>query len=113
MVKERLYTPDRGDVVWVDLNPAQGHEQKNTRPALVLSPRAYNKKTGLVLVVPITSQVKGYPFEVALTGKKVKGVVLADQLRTLDWRVRKVRYIERATDSTVQATQARILALVC
>src|SRR3989339_911090 len=108
MVKERLYTPDRGDVVWVDLNPAQGHEQKNVRPALVLSPRAYNKKTGLVLVVPITSQQKGYPFEVLLKGKKVKGVVLADQLRTLDWRVRKVRYIERATDSTVQATPARI-----
>ena len=112
MVKKRVYTPDRGDVVWVDLNPTRGHEQKNTRPALVLSPRVYNKKTSLMLAVPVTSLSKGYPFEVKLKGKKVSGTILADQLRTLDWHARRVRYVERATDVVIKDVQARVTSLV-
>jgi len=84
------YVPERGDVVWVSLDPQAGHEQAGRRPALVVSPRAYNGKAGLALLCPITSQVKGYPFEVALpAGLEVDGVVLADQVKSLDWRARR------------------------
>ena len=88
------YVPDRGHVVWISLNPQAGHEQAGRRPALVISPRAYNSKVGLALLCPITSQVKGYPFEVALPGGlEVSGVVLSDQIKSLDWRVRKAEFI--------------------
>lgn len=84
------YVPSRGDVIWVTLDPQAGHEQRGRRPALVLSPAAYNGKVGLALLCPITSQVKGYPFEVALPeGLPVSGVVLADQVKSLDWKARQ------------------------
>jgi mRNA interferase MazF len=87
------YVPERGDVVWVDLNPQAGHGQAGRRPALVLSPASYNGLVGLAIVCPITNQTKGYPFEVdILPGLPVTGVVLADQVRSLDWRVRKVAF---------------------
>ncbi len=83
-----IYTPDRGDVVWLWFSPQAGHEQSGRRPAVVLSPAAYNGKVGLALVCPVTSQVKGYPFEVVMpAGLAVNGVALADQLKSLDWRV--------------------------
>ncbi len=83
------YTPQRGDVVWIDLNPQAGHEQAGRRPALILSPAAYNDKVGLAILCPITAQVKGYPFEVLIpAGLPVAGVVLADQVKSLDWRAR-------------------------
>jgi mRNA interferase MazF len=83
------YVPDRGEVVWLDFTPQAGHEQAGRRPALVLSPAAYNGKTGLMLCCPITSRVKGYPFEVKLDPDAgVRGVVLADQVKSLDWRAR-------------------------
>lgn len=83
------FVPDRHDVIWIDMHPQAGHEQADRLPALVLSPAAYNDRTGLALLCPITSRVKGYPFEVALPdGVPVSGVVLADQVRSLDWRVR-------------------------
>jgi len=86
----KTYIPDRGDVVWISLTPKTGHEQSGRRPALVLSPRSYNAKVGLALMCPITSQIKGYPFEVPLPkGFPVFGVVLADQVRSLDWVARK------------------------
>lgn len=86
------YTPERGDVVWLDLDPRAGHEQAGWRPAVVVSPRAYNAKVGLALCCPITSQVKGYPFEVTVPGGlDVGGVVLADQVKCLDWRARRAR----------------------
>ncbi len=103
MVK-KMYIPDRGDVVWVDLNPTRGHEQSKTRPALVLSPKSYNKKTHLALMCPITSKVKGYPFEVLVAEKNIQGAILADQLRSLDWSVRDVRLIQRANRVTVLET---------
>jgi mRNA interferase MazF len=86
----RAYCPDRGDVVWLDFTPQAEHEQAGRRPALVLSPAAYNKKSGLMLCCPVTNQAKGYPFEVSVTASsgKVTGVALADQVRCLDWRSR-------------------------
>ena len=96
------YVPDRGDVVWITLNPQAGHEQAGRRPALVISPAAYNGKVGLVLLCPITNQVKGYPFEVRIPqALAVTGVVLADQVKSLDWRTRKVELIGTLPEATV------------
>lgn len=81
------YVPDAGDIVWLQLSPTVGHEQAGHRPALVLSPGSYNVKTGLMLAVPLTTRVKGYPFEVAVGGEPAS-VALADQVRCLDWRAR-------------------------
>src|SRR5438093_12225942 len=90
----RRYVPARGDVIWITFNPQTGHEQAGRRPALVLSPSAYNGKVGLAILCPVTSQIKGYPFEVAIpSGSKLAGVVLADQVKNLDWRVRKTEFI--------------------
>ena len=83
------YVPDRGDIVWISLNPQAGHEQAGHRPALVLSPEPYNQKVGLGLFCPITGQVKGYPFEAKIPESlPVAGVVLCDQVKSLDWRAR-------------------------
>ncbi len=88
------YVPDRGDIVWIMLNPQVGHEQAGRRPALVLSPRSYNQKVGLAILCPITSQTKGYPFEVIIpAGLPIKGVVLSDQVKSLDWRARNTEHI--------------------
>lgn len=89
MVDGGGYVPERGEVVWITLNPQAGHEQSGRRPAVVLSPAAYNEKVGLAIFCPVTSQVKGYPFEVLIPeGLKVRGAILADQVKSLDWRVR-------------------------
>ncbi len=94
MVARRSHIPDRGDVVWIMLAPQAGHEQAGRRPALVLSPAAYNRKVGLALMCPITSRIKGYPFEVILpAGLPVTGVVLSDQVKSLDWRARPAERI--------------------
>ena len=89
----RRYVPQRGDVVWLSFQPQAGHEQRGRRPALVVSPAAYNGKVGLALFCPITSQVKGYPFEVVIpAGLAVQGVVLSDRVKSLDWRARRAEY---------------------
>jgi mRNA interferase MazF len=94
VVAPQSYVPRRGDVVWVTFNPQVGHEQAGRRLGVILSPAAYNGKVGLALVCPITSQVKGYPFEVSLPGgMPVGGVVLADQVKSLDWRAREAEFI--------------------
>jgi mRNA interferase MazF len=90
------YIPDRGDLVWLQFNPQSGHEQSERRPALTLSPKAYNQKVGLAIFCPIASQEKGYPFEVEIKEGKIKGAVLADQVKSLDWRQRDVKFIARA-----------------
>ena len=96
------YVPDRGDIVWVDFAPQTGHEQAGRRPALVVSPLSYNQKVGLVLLCPITNQRKGYPFEVPLPkGLKVAGVVLADQLKSMDWHARRAEFCCTASATTV------------
>ncbi len=89
MVTQNPYVPKRGDAVWITLFPQAGHEQSGRRPAVVLSPEAYNAKVGLALFCPVTSQVKGYPWEVRIPdGLAISGVVLADQVKSLDWRSR-------------------------
>ena len=109
----RTYVPDRGDIVWLQFDPRVGHEQAGRRPAFVVSPRAYNRKVGLAVFCPVTSKVKGYPFEVPLPeGGKASGAVLSDQLKSLDWRARKATRFDRATEEVVQEVTARILALV-
>lgn len=107
------YTPRRGDVVWLTLDPQSGHEQAGRRPALVISPEAYNRKTGLFLACPVTSRVKGYPFEVALPkGVGVSGVVLCDQIKSLDWKARRAEFAASVDDDTLSEVVARILPLV-
>ena len=94
--QEMAYVPERGDIVWISLNPQAGHEQTGRGPAVVVSPKPYNGKVGLGLFCPITSQVKGYPFEVAVPqGLPVGGVVLADQVKSMDWRARKAEFAGR------------------
>lgn len=88
------YVPERGDAVWLSFDPQVGHERAGRRPAMVVSPAAYNGKVGLALCCPVTSQVKGYPFEVRLpAGLPVGGAVLSDQVKNLDWRVREARFL--------------------
>ena len=109
MVKRKAYAPRRGDVVWITLNPQAGHEQAGRRPAVVLSPGAYNAKVGLAILCPITSQVKGYPFEVLIPdGLGVSGAILADQVKSLDWRARQVEFIGALPAETVNEIQRRI-----
>jgi mRNA interferase MazF len=107
------YIPERGDIVWLNFNPQAGHEQGRRRPALVISPRVYNEKVGLALVCPITSKVKGYPFEVPLhVSAKVSGVVLADQIKSLDWQVRKAEFVCKAPDDIMEEVLDKIQVLV-
>ena len=109
----RSYIPNRGDVVWLTFNPQAGRGQAGRRPALVLSPRAYNERTGLALFCPITSRAKGYPFEVALPdGLAVSGVVLADHARSLDWRERRAEHICAVPASVINEVSAKLTALL-
>jgi len=96
------YVPARGDVVWITLDPQAGHEQAGRRPAIVLSPSAYNRKVGLAILCPVTRQVKGYPFEVLVPeGVGVQGVVLADQVKSLDWRARRAEFTGQLPSTTL------------
>ena len=102
MVRPSRRTPDRGDIVWIDFNPQTGHEQAGRRPAVVLSPALYNGRTGLALLCPVTNQVKGYPFEVAIPQSlSVTGVILADQVKSLDWRQRNAAIVARVPQETI------------
>lgn len=105
MVGRRTYVPRCGDVVWISLNPQAGHEQAGRRPAVVLSPQSYNNKVGLAILCPITSQPKGYPFEVLLpVGLLVAGAILSDQVKSLDWRARHAELIcTLPTETTSEA----------
>ena len=107
------YSPERGDLVWLEFTPQSGHEQAGTRPALVISPRDYNRKVGLALVCPVTSRIKGYPFEVQLPpGGMIQGAVLSDQVKSLDWRARKARFAGKASADTMSEVVARLITLV-
>ena len=105
------YIPDAGDIVWIDFDPQAGHEQAKHRPAVVLSPAAYNAKAGLLLCCPTTTKVKGYPFEVKLSGR-VPSVALADQVKSFDWRARKARKKSSATPSELSEIRAKLHALI-
>jgi len=107
------YIPDAGHLIKIDFDPQAGREQGGWRPAMVLSPVAYNRPTGLAIVAPITNQKKGYPFEVALPESlKVSGVILSDAVKNVDWRARNARFIERAPPAVLQAVQQRLALLL-
>lgn len=107
------YVPDRGDVVWLGFSPQAGHEQAGRRPAVVLSPRRYNKPAGLALFCPVTHRAKGYPFEVSLPqDAPVTGVVLADQIRSLDWQERNAELIGQLDVETLSEIFARLRPLL-
>ncbi|MGH7587024.1 MAG: endoribonuclease MazF [Gemmatimonadota bacterium] len=107
------FVPGRGDLIWIALDPQAGHEQAGRRPAVVVSPRAYNRKVGLALCCPITSRIKGYPFEVALPPKgDITGVVLADQVKSLDWRARRAKRAGRLTAEAIAEVIAKLTTLL-
>ncbi|TAN40991.1 MAG: endoribonuclease MazF [Nitrospirae bacterium] len=105
--------PDRGDVIMLSFDPTLGHEQAGFRPAVVLSPDIYNKASGLCLVCPVTTKIKGYPFEVPLDGaKKTAGVALADQVRSIDWQVRKIKIVDRISTTSLGTILAKVKPLL-
>ena len=106
------YVPDRGEIVFTDFDPVRGHEQAMQRPALVLTPRIFNKKVGLALVAPITSRIRGHTFEVPLTGIRTTGVVLCHRIKMIDYRARGVRKIDVAANTVLQDVMAKVRALV-
>jgi mRNA interferase MazF len=110
MVKKK-YIPDKGDIVWLNFDPQKGREQAGTRPALVLSSKLYNK-TGLMISCPITSKIKGYPFEVLIEVGKIKGAILTDQIRSLDWQARGLQFISKTPIDLQNRVINRILLLL-
>ena len=107
----RDYIPEFGDIVWVDFNPQSGHEQSGRRPALIVSPAIYNDKSGLCLCVPITSKIKGYPFEVAIALDK-PSVILSDQVKSIDFQARNAEFITKADESTLHEVIGNIRQLL-
>ncbi len=111
--RAKTFAPDRGDAIRLDFDPQAGHEQAGRRPALVLSPESYNRLVGLALVCPITNKRKGYPFEVVIPdGVNVTGTVLADQVRSIDWKIRRAEFIVRLPDSVVREALAKARTLL-
>lgn len=113
MVNTKTYVPQRGDVVWITLNPQAGHEQAGRRPAMVLSPKVYNNKVGLAIFCPITNQVKGYPYEVLIpSGLGATGAILSDQVKSLDWRVREAELICTLPHETIMEVLQKLDTLL-
>ena len=112
-MKSGRYIPDRGDILWLQFSPQAGHEQAGKRPAICLSPKIYNGKTNLGLFCPITSKQKGYPFEVPLpVDFPVKGVILADQIRSLDWNVKRAFFIAKAPENILSEVLEKVQLLL-
>jgi mRNA interferase MazF len=113
MVMSKSYIPQRGDLIWINMQPQAGHEQSGRRPAIVLSPKIYNEKVGLAILCPITSQRKEYPFEVALPdGLKIAGVILSDQVKSLDWNVRNAEFCGRVPGYITEEVLMKINTLL-
>ncbi len=110
MVKN--YIPERGDIVWLDFTPQAGHEQRERRPSLVLSHAAYNAKVGLAIFCPITSIEKGYPFEIKIATKKTIGCVLADQIKSLDWKIRNIEFIEKIKPESLEKALEKLKIII-
>lgn len=109
----RAYVPEAGDLIWLTFDPRAGHEQRGRRPALILSPRAYNAKARLAIACPISSRVKGYPFEVLLPpGGRISGVVLADHVKNLDWQTRRAVFVAKAPPDIVTDVRERLRVLL-
>lgn len=108
----KKYTPKRGDIIWTDFDPSAGHEQAHKRPAIVLSPEPFNAHIQLALVAPITSRVRGHGFEVALQGTKTEGVILCQQVKTIDYDYRGVEFIEKAPDAVTSEVLAKVKVLI-
>lgn len=108
----RAYVPDSGDIVWLEFDPQAGHEQAGHRPALVISPASYNDKTSLMVCCPLTTKIKGHPFEVLTDVSGVAGAVLSDQVKSLDWRARKAKKKGSVSASVMQHVRAKIKALL-
>jgi mRNA interferase MazF len=106
------YTPHRGDIVWLNFDPQQGKEITKTRPALVISPKKYNIKTGLAIFMPITSQVKNYPFEIEIMLNNSKGAILCDQIRSLDWKARQANKISTLDESLLNDALSKLRLLI-
>lgn len=112
-MSQKEYVPERGDIIWITLNPQAGHEQAGRRPALVISPAAYNRKVGLAIFCPITSHVKGYPFEVLIpAGHKAAGVILSDQVKSLDWRARQATFMDKVPESVMKEVLKKLSTLI-
>jgi mRNA interferase MazF len=111
MVKKK-YIPERGDIVWLNFNPGSGHEQKGKRPAIAISPKNYNEKTGLGIFCPIKSKIKDYPFEVKIANKKINGVVLSDQIKSLDWGSREIEFITKESSEKLDEIINKISVLL-
>jgi mRNA interferase MazF len=112
-VSAARYVPERGDLLWLTFDPQAGHEQAGRRPALVLSPAAYNRRARLALVCPITTQAKGYPFEVALpTGLPLSGVVLTDHLKSADWTARRAEFVAKVSADVLAEVTAKLRPLL-
>ncbi len=110
---KRSYVPARGDVVWISLDPQAGHEQAGRRPAVVVSPIAYNRKVGLAICCPVTSRVKGYPFEVLVPpGLAIDGAILADQVKNLDWRARQATLIGKLPPEATRELLQKLATLI-
>jgi mRNA interferase MazF len=113
VVGSKPYVPQRGDVIWITLNPQPGHEQAGRRPALVLSPATYNSKVGLAILCPLTNQIKGYPFEVLVPPDlSITGAILADQVKNLDWRARDAELICSLPRRTVVEVLQKLTTLL-
>lgn len=106
------YSPDAGDIVLMEFDPQKGREIQKTRPALTISPYSYNLKTGLGLFMPITSKIKGYPFEVVVDQGKIQGAILCDQIRSLDWKARKAKFIIHLPDVLLKDVLAKFCVLL-
>lgn len=106
------YTPKRGDIVWLEFDPQKGKEIQKTRPALTISPHSYNLTTSLGLFMPITSKIKGYPFEIIIDLGEIKGAILCDQIRSLDWKARQAKFLAAVPDSILEDALAKFRVLL-
>ena len=106
------YVPDAGDIVWLEFDPQAGREQSGHRPALVLSPADYNAKVSLAVCCPLSSQKKGYPFEVPIGAGKSAGVVLSDQIKSFDWRIRKAKFKSKISPTQLRQVREHIKVLL-
>lgn len=108
----KSYIPDRGDLVWIDFDPVLGHEQSGRRPALIISPKKYNKLSRLALVCPLTKKIKHYPFEVFVETINISGVILADHLKSADWKARKAEFINKVGTSVIDEVRSKIETMI-